>query len=156
MQGSFTCFDRYFSCQDPQARADFIDGNTSQNPSYLTICLLWLKAITALKKGAQLLKYGRRGKPKFCPFKLSNVSNYCMSYHVTYLHGFSWLYISCSSRLVISWLQSWLLNFLLIFLALIALDSDSRANSRLQRAAWVSIQSITYWGLLSFWCPQSF
>jgi hypothetical protein len=25
-----------------------------------------------LKKGAQLLKYGRRGKPKFCPFRLSN------------------------------------------------------------------------------------
>ncbi|XP_068494745.1 PH, RCC1 and FYVE domains-containing protein 1-like isoform X1 [Phaseolus vulgaris] len=30
------------------------------------------KAITALKKGAYLLKYGRRGKPKFCPFRLSN------------------------------------------------------------------------------------
>ncbi|KAL3684617.1 hypothetical protein R1sor_002639 [Riccia sorocarpa] len=30
------------------------------------------QAITALKKGAQLLKYGRRGKPKFCPFRLSN------------------------------------------------------------------------------------
>ncbi|XP_031251112.1 PH, RCC1 and FYVE domains-containing protein 1-like isoform X1 [Pistacia vera] len=30
------------------------------------------QAITALKKGAYLLKYGRRGKPKFCPFKLSN------------------------------------------------------------------------------------
>ncbi|KAH9602181.1 hypothetical protein KSS87_018448 [Heliosperma pusillum] len=29
-------------------------------------------AITALKKGACLLKYGRRGKPKFCPFRLSN------------------------------------------------------------------------------------
>ncbi|KAL4387895.1 hypothetical protein GQ457_09G025770 [Hibiscus cannabinus] len=29
-------------------------------------------AITALKKGAPLLKYGRRGKPKFCPFRLSN------------------------------------------------------------------------------------
>jgi hypothetical protein len=64
-------------------------GIPHKNPSYLMICLLWLKAITALKKGAQLLKYGRRGKPKFCPFKLSNVSNYCMSYHVTYLHGFS-------------------------------------------------------------------
>ena len=32
-----------------------------------------VQAITALKKGAQLLKYGRRGKPKFCPFRLSNV-----------------------------------------------------------------------------------
>ncbi|KAK6931215.1 Brevis radix (BRX) domain [Dillenia turbinata] len=29
-------------------------------------------AITVLKKGAHLLKYGRRGKPKFCPFRLSN------------------------------------------------------------------------------------
>jgi hypothetical protein len=34
----------------------------------------FLQAITALKKGAYLLKYGRRGKPKFCPFRLSNVS----------------------------------------------------------------------------------
>ena len=25
-------------------------------------------------KGACLLKYGRRGKPKFCPFRLANVS----------------------------------------------------------------------------------
>uniref|UniRef100_A0A2P2JH83 Uncharacterized protein LOC8271515 n=1 Tax=Rhizophora mucronata TaxID=61149 RepID=A0A2P2JH83_RHIMU len=30
------------------------------------------QAITALKKGACLVKYGRRGKPKFCPFRLSN------------------------------------------------------------------------------------
>lgn len=30
------------------------------------------QAITALQKGAYLLKYGRRGKPKFCPFRLSN------------------------------------------------------------------------------------
>ncbi|XVE92260.1 hypothetical protein REPUB_Repub01dG0081300 [Reevesia pubescens] len=29
--------------------------------------------ITTLKKGAYLLKYGRRGKPKFCHFHLSNV-----------------------------------------------------------------------------------
>ncbi|GMJ04711.1 hypothetical protein like AT1G69710 [Hibiscus trionum] len=28
--------------------------------------------ITTLKKRTYLLKYGRRGKPKFCPFKLSN------------------------------------------------------------------------------------
>ncbi|KAL2239967.1 UNVERIFIED_CONTAM: PH, RCC1 and FYVE domains-containing protein 1 [Sesamum indicum] len=34
--------------------------------------MLFGKAITALKKGAHLLKYGRRGKPKFCPFRLSN------------------------------------------------------------------------------------
>lgn len=37
----------------------------------------YLQAITALKKGAYLLKYGRRGKPKFCPFRLSNVSILC-------------------------------------------------------------------------------
>ncbi|CAM6104930.1 unnamed protein product [Calypogeia fissa] len=30
------------------------------------------QAIIALKKGAQLLKYGRRGRPKFCPFRLSS------------------------------------------------------------------------------------
>ncbi|KAJ4772456.1 Regulator of chromosome condensation (RCC1) family with FYVE zinc finger domain-containing protein [Rhynchospora pubera] len=30
------------------------------------------KAIIALKKGAQLLKYCRKGKPKFCPFRLSH------------------------------------------------------------------------------------
>ncbi|KAK4402965.1 PH, RCC1 and FYVE domains-containing protein 1 [Sesamum angolense] len=30
------------------------------------------QAITALKKGAHLLKYGRRGKPKFCPFRISS------------------------------------------------------------------------------------
>ncbi|CAK9138076.1 unnamed protein product [Ilex paraguariensis] len=30
------------------------------------------QAITALKRGSYLLKYGRRGKPKFCPFRLSN------------------------------------------------------------------------------------
>ncbi|KAK1551946.1 hypothetical protein Q3G72_007783 [Acer saccharum] len=30
------------------------------------------QAITSLKKGSYLLKYGRRGKPKFCPFQLSN------------------------------------------------------------------------------------
>ncbi|KAE9607938.1 hypothetical protein Lal_00039992 [Lupinus albus] len=30
------------------------------------------QAIASLKKGSHLLKYGRRGKPKFCPFRLSN------------------------------------------------------------------------------------
>ncbi|XP_057976857.1 PH, RCC1 and FYVE domains-containing protein 1-like isoform X2 [Malania oleifera] len=39
--------------------------------SWFLACLL-KQAITALKKGAHLLKYGRRGKPKFCPFRLSN------------------------------------------------------------------------------------
>ncbi|XP_016204355.1 E3 ubiquitin-protein ligase HERC2 [Arachis ipaensis] len=31
-----------------------------------------LQALVALKRGSQLLKYGRKGKPKFCPFRLSN------------------------------------------------------------------------------------
>ncbi|XP_021771617.1 uncharacterized protein LOC110735746 [Chenopodium quinoa] len=30
------------------------------------------QTLIALKKGAQLLKYGRKGKPKFCPFRLSS------------------------------------------------------------------------------------
>ncbi|PON99646.1 Regulator of chromosome condensation (RCC1) family with FYVE zinc finger domain-containing protein [Trema orientale] len=30
------------------------------------------QALIALKKGTQLVKYGRKGKPKFCPFRLSN------------------------------------------------------------------------------------
>ncbi|KAE8685707.1 hypothetical protein F3Y22_tig00111095pilonHSYRG00766 [Hibiscus syriacus] len=30
------------------------------------------QALIALKKGARLLKYGRKGKPKFCPFRFSN------------------------------------------------------------------------------------
>ncbi|KAK6914097.1 FYVE zinc finger, partial [Dillenia turbinata] len=29
------------------------------------------QALTALKKGSQLIKYSRQGKPKFCPFRLS-------------------------------------------------------------------------------------
>ena len=39
-----------------------------------SLSVSYLQAITALKKGAYLLKYGRRGKPKFCPFRLSTVS----------------------------------------------------------------------------------
>ncbi|KAK9277182.1 hypothetical protein L1049_006721 [Liquidambar formosana] len=38
------------------------------------------QTITALKKGAYLLKYGRRGKPKFCPFRLSNDESALMWY----------------------------------------------------------------------------
>ncbi|WCJ21272.1 Regulator of chromosome condensation (RCC1) family with FYVE zinc finger domain [Euphorbia peplus] len=38
------------------------------------------QAIAALKKGAYLLKYGRRGKPKFCPFQLSNDENLLIWY----------------------------------------------------------------------------
>ncbi|KAA8532991.1 hypothetical protein F0562_032892 [Nyssa sinensis] len=39
------------------------------------------QAITALKKGAYLLKYGRRGKPKFCPFRLSNDESMLIWYY---------------------------------------------------------------------------
>ncbi|KAG6651025.1 hypothetical protein CIPAW_06G083300 [Carya illinoinensis] len=38
------------------------------------------QAIAALKKGARLLKYGRRGKPKFCPFQLSDDESILMWY----------------------------------------------------------------------------
>ena len=41
-------------------------------------------SITALKKGAYLLKYGRRGKPKFCPFRLANVSLNLISFIFLY------------------------------------------------------------------------
>ncbi|KAL3824139.1 hypothetical protein ACJIZ3_020168 [Penstemon smallii] len=39
------------------------------------------QAITALKKGACLLKYGRRGKPKFCPFRLSTDESVLIWYY---------------------------------------------------------------------------
>ncbi|KAK6924991.1 FYVE zinc finger [Dillenia turbinata] len=39
-----------------------------------------MQAILILKKGAYLLKYGRRGKPKFCPFRLSEGSNLAKPY----------------------------------------------------------------------------
>ncbi|XP_059623288.1 PH, RCC1 and FYVE domains-containing protein 1 [Cornus florida] len=38
------------------------------------------QAIVALKKGAHLLKYGRRGKPKFCPFRLSTDEKFLIWY----------------------------------------------------------------------------
>ncbi|WCJ35957.1 Regulator of chromosome condensation (RCC1) family with FYVE zinc finger domain [Euphorbia peplus] len=38
------------------------------------------QAITILKKGTYLLKYGRWGKPKFCPFWLSNDENFLIWY----------------------------------------------------------------------------
>ncbi|PSS21613.1 E3 ubiquitin-protein ligase HERC2 [Actinidia chinensis var. chinensis] len=44
------------------------DGNRTSGPVERDI----EQAITALKKGACLLKYGRRGRPKFCPFRLAN------------------------------------------------------------------------------------
>ncbi|XP_019177516.1 PREDICTED: uncharacterized protein LOC109172733 [Ipomoea nil] len=38
------------------------------------------QAIVVLKKGAHLLKYGRIGKPKFCPFRLSQDEKYLIWY----------------------------------------------------------------------------
>ncbi|KAH6755947.1 hypothetical protein C2S53_007073 [Perilla frutescens var. hirtella] len=43
-------------------------------------CSLYAQAIVALKKGAHLLKYGRRGKPKFCPFRLSMDEKFLLWY----------------------------------------------------------------------------
>ncbi|KAF2314757.1 hypothetical protein GH714_033465 [Hevea brasiliensis] len=45
-------------------------------PSYRTV----EQALLALKKGAHLLKCGRRGKPKFCPFRLSTDEKYLIWY----------------------------------------------------------------------------
>ena len=41
-------------------------------------CVSWFiifKALIALKKGTQLIKYSRKGRPKLCPFRISTVSN---------------------------------------------------------------------------------
>ncbi|XP_059297178.1 PH, RCC1 and FYVE domains-containing protein 1-like [Lycium ferocissimum] len=38
------------------------------------------QAIIALKKGAHLLKYGRRGKPRFCPLRLSTDEKFLIWY----------------------------------------------------------------------------
>ncbi|KAI8540958.1 hypothetical protein RHMOL_Rhmol08G0025300 [Rhododendron molle] len=38
------------------------------------------QALVALKKGAHLLKYGQRGKPKFCPFRLSTDEKFLIWY----------------------------------------------------------------------------
>ncbi|KAE8803570.1 putative E3 ubiquitin-protein ligase HERC2 [Hordeum vulgare] len=39
-----------------------------------------MQAIAALKKGAHLLKCGKRGKPRFCPFRLSCDENLLIWY----------------------------------------------------------------------------
>lgn len=44
--------------------------------TYFYFLLNFSKAIIALKKGAHLLKCGKRGKPKLCPFRLSTVRNF--------------------------------------------------------------------------------
>lgn len=56
------------------------------------------KALVALKKGSQLLKYGRKGKPKFCLFRLSNVSLFS-----------SWWWSSSFILFIINALQSWVI-----------------------------------------------
>ncbi|CAL5436181.1 unnamed protein product [Camellia sinensis] len=44
------------------------------------------QSIAALKRGAYLLKYGRRGKPKYCPFRLSTkVQHELLSVYATQL-----------------------------------------------------------------------
>ena len=43
--------------------------------SYVYLFFAFWQALITLKKGSQLLKYGRKGKPKFYPFRLSSVSN---------------------------------------------------------------------------------
>ena len=52
---------------------DILKCQTRPDTAFLLVDSGFWQAITALKKGAYLLKYGRRGKPKFCPFRLSNV-----------------------------------------------------------------------------------
>lgn len=49
----------------------FYSGNIKQ---LQFIPLHLLQALVALKKGAQLPKYGLKGKAEFCPFRLRNVS----------------------------------------------------------------------------------
>lgn len=57
------------------------------------------KALIALKKGTQLIKYSRKGKPKLCPFRISTVSYYYfLSSYTTCL-----LLNSLSNRFVVFW-----------------------------------------------------
>lgn len=72
-----------FSCLDPfvftyTTRSSNAAEDTCHHEFPVTWCncsLLFLQAIVALKKGAHLLKCGKRGKPRFCPFRLSCVSS---------------------------------------------------------------------------------
>ncbi|XAR65179.1 hypothetical protein NMG60_11009201 [Bertholletia excelsa] len=48
-----------------------LSGQVSQCGRYTGWSGSQIEAITALKKGAYLLNYGQRGKPKFCPFQHS-------------------------------------------------------------------------------------
>ncbi|KAI9114203.1 hypothetical protein K1719_014853 [Acacia pycnantha] len=68
----FSKFSTHFSIcltSSPRSRTDSMASDLSRaGPVERDI----EQAITALKKGACLLKYGRRGKPKFCQIRLSN------------------------------------------------------------------------------------
>lgn len=65
-------FTKLCSCMNTPG-ALFLMNNTWSSCSDFILCFK-LQAIASLKKGSYLLKYGRRGKPKFCPFRLSSVS----------------------------------------------------------------------------------
>jgi len=67
-----------------------------------------LQALIALKKGSQLLKYGRKGKPKFCPFRLSNVSlilenlsSFCFTHF-----QFNCLWLKSQDETTLIWISS--------------------------------------------------
>lgn len=63
----FFCLKEPFRCGAGAPRAGMADiGRTGTFERDIE------QAITALKKGAHLLKYSRKGKPRFCPFRLSN------------------------------------------------------------------------------------
>lgn len=56
----------------------FLGGNETQRIGMhllIASARCFVQAIVALKKGAHLLKCGKRGKPKFCAFRISSVSN---------------------------------------------------------------------------------
>nr|GMC91401.1 PH, RCC1 and FYVE domains-containing protein 1 isoform X1 [Ipomoea batatas]GMC96861.1 PH, RCC1 and FYVE domains-containing protein 1 isoform X1 [Ipomoea batatas]GME14392.1 PH, RCC1 and FYVE domains-containing protein 1 isoform X1 [Ipomoea batatas] len=80
------------------------------------------QAIVALKKGAHLLKYSRMGKPKFCPFRLSQKQlqpereSQCIS--LVYANGEQYFDLICKDKMQA---ESW-------FLGLRAVISRSRQN----------------------------
>lgn len=57
-----------------------------------------LQALLALKKGSQLIKYSRKGKPKFWLFRISSVSYHSFLVHFNlwdvYIHAYVLLYLN--------------------------------------------------------------
>lgn len=53
--------------------------------TYPLILLPLMKALVALKKGSQLIKYSRKGKPKLRPFRISTVSNFLYSRDIGFI-----------------------------------------------------------------------